>query len=78
MLIRSWFDDRRKCLWYKLTTNEINTLPFVLSLSKDLVRDSLSNPVARLMTHKKSGNIVQHTITHRNAGFFGGAAQMRQ
>jgi hypothetical protein len=33
---RSWFD--------KLTTNGIHTLPFVLSLSKDLIRDSLSSP----------------------------------
>ncbi|HYE36312.1 hypothetical protein [Methylocaldum sp.] len=32
----------------KLTTNEINRLPFVLSLSKDLIRASLGNRLLRV------------------------------
>jgi len=39
---RSWFD--------KLTTNEINKLPFILSLSKDLISASLTNQKYLLST----------------------------
>ena len=40
--LRAWFDDRRKCLWCKLTLRAINKLPFVLGLSKDLFKISLT------------------------------------
>jgi len=36
-----WFDKALLSMAEGLTTNEINYLPFVLSLSKDLFRTSL-------------------------------------
>jgi hypothetical protein len=58
---RSWFD--------KLTTNEINNLPFILSLSKDLISASLTLS-GLVMVVNISSNPVHITLLGANSVMF--------